>query len=117
MQGSVQKVLGFSTSSSEEFTHVEFLDGLEVVSVKIFQGLTSVVLPQSFLKLQYANITLKETETIYYKGTALQWENVEIEREDKVAEYLTVYFYSKDEPEEEGNFWHYNSEGEIEVWE
>ena len=36
--------------------------------------------------------------------------------ENPELDYVNIYFYSEEEPTQKGDYWHYNDEGEIEVW-
>ena len=54
---------------------------------------------------------------VYYKGSVSDWNNVYIG--DWGSNYLTNatrYYYSESQPTEEGNYWHYDENGEIAVW-
>lgn len=54
--------------------------------------------------------------TVYYQGTAEEWNNVEIitnqalDRSPRITNSVK-YFYSETEPTEEGNYWHYDTDG------
>ena len=53
-------------------------------------------------------------KTVYYKGTAEEWEKIEIDNEYNYNDPLinaTVYYYSETKPSEEGNYWHYDTDG------
>lgn len=58
-----------------------------------------------------------ELETIYFKGTKEEWENVSID--SSYNHYLLSakrYYYSEEQPMDGGDYWHY-VEGAITVWE
>ncbi len=61
-----------------------------------------------------------ELNAVYYEGTAEQWSAIEVN--DAVINETTVYFYSEtnpyqgDTPATEGNFWHYDINGNPEIW-
>ncbi|MDE6059528.1 MAG: InlB B-repeat-containing protein [Clostridia bacterium] len=48
---------------------------------------------------------------IYFYGTESEWNSKEISSEN-----ADIYFYSKNEPSVEGNYWHYDENGEIAIW-
>ena len=52
---------------------------------------------------------------IYFLGDKAKWESVASEY---IAEYiyLNIYFYSEEQPDEEGKFWHYDTDGNPVVW-
>ena len=87
-------------------------DGVQKIKESVVFGAFGIeyVIPNS---VTYMEDSLKKTSIVYYKGTEQEWNNI-LPSKNRVG---TIYFYSEDEPEEEGNFWHYNSEGEIEIWE
>ena len=56
---------------------------------------------------------------VYYHGTEEAWKAVGRESYDDGYEWdytATVYFYSETNPETEGNFWHYDSDGKPAIW-
>ena len=50
-------------------------------------------------------------KTVFYKGTAEQWNRIEIIRTDICLIMATRYYYSESEPTNYGNFWHYDADG------
>ena len=54
-------------------------------------------------------------ESIYFKGTAQQWEDLNKPYKILNLENVTVYFYSETEPESEGNYWHYVNDKPV-IW-
>ena len=52
--------------------------------------------------------------SVYYQGSQSEW--AQILKNSITTEDITFYFYSESQPNEEGNFWHYAANGEIEVW-
>ena len=50
-------------------------------------------------------------KTVFYKGTAEQWNRIEIIRTDICLIMATRYYYSESEPTNYGNFWHYDTDG------
>ena len=44
---------------------------------------------------------------VYYKGTAVEWESIEIGDINDILVNAVRYYYSEAEPTTEGNFWHY----------
>ncbi|MCI5583828.1 MAG: leucine-rich repeat domain-containing protein, partial [Anaeroplasma sp.] len=53
--------------------------------------------------------------SVYYTGTASNWDNISINSGNSFLTDATLYYYSETEPSEEGNYWHY-VDGEIVVW-
>ena len=53
---------------------------------------------------------------LYYAGKEDEWNNITIESMDDVLTSATIYYYSETEPIEDGNYWHYDSERNVIVW-
>ena len=84
-------------------------EGLEEFGLFTFGE--KVILPKNVKKI-ITNDSVVRVLELYYKGTAEDWERIE-----KISEFKgTVYFYSEDEPTEEGNFWHYDNDGNAVAW-
>ena len=81
-------------------------------------NLQSIVLPYSLTSIGVSAFAGCDSLTnVYYKGTANEWENIAIEawnNEDLIN--ATRYYYSEMQPTQEGNYWHYDENGEIAVW-
>ena len=55
--------------------------------------------------------------TIFYEGTESDWRQTSISPEGNEAlTQATVYFYSEEQPDVEGNLWHYDTEGAPAIW-
>lgn len=55
-------------------------------------------------------------KTVCYKGTAESWAKIKIDKNNILIDGITVYYYS-DTPMTDGNFWHYDDNGKVAVWE
>ena len=53
---------------------------------------------------------------IYYKGTADDFKKITIDSYNSSLWDATKYYYSEAKPNEEGNYWHYDENGNIEEW-
>ena len=110
-----------------------FLDCISLTFVKIpvnrdyctirynaFNGCTnlkSVVIGPSIDSIEVNAFYYCEVDTIYYLGMESSWNEVEIYPSGNESLLsATVYYYSDTAPTQEGNFWHYDSNGEIAVW-
>jgi hypothetical protein len=83
-------------------------------------SLQYVVLPSSLTVVEYSAFGYCDSLTaVYYGCTEESWTNISIDNEMNRGEYLTNatrYYYSETEPTAEGNWWHYDENGEIAVW-
>lgn len=78
-------------------------------------ALESIVIPASIMSIEQGAFGgYNELIAVYYKGTAEEWGKIEIDNNynynDKLIN-VTKYYYSKTEPTEEGNYWHYDTDG------
>ena len=55
-------------------------------------------------------------DRIYYTGTSDDWNLINISEDNVYPLNTTPYYYSEEKPSSKGNFWYYNSNSEIRVW-
>ena len=82
--------------------------------------LTSIAIPDSVTSIgDGAFYGCNKLKTVYYKGTAEQWNKISISSKDNYnLSNATRYYYSENEPAlnsdgtaYDGNYWHYDSDG------
>lgn len=83
-------------------------------------NLKSITIPVSVTKIGYFTFeNCSQLESVYYKGTAEQWDSINIISGKYFLNNATRYYYSENYPfgddVTEGNFWHY-ANGKIEIW-
>jgi len=49
--------------------------------------------------------------TIYYTGTAEDWDKIYIGNGNEDLTAATIYYYSDSQPTDESNYWHYDADG------
>ncbi len=80
-------------------------------------NLTSITIPDSVTSIgDDAFSNCSNLTEVYYTGTQSDWEAMEIGSYNTKLTNATRYYYSEEEPTEEGNYWHYGENGEIIVW-
>ena len=91
---------------------VEFIDRSAFMSCDSLEG---VVIPFSMNEVAVdAFDGCDNFTTVYYRGDVEQWNQTLAG--NSLFYDLEVYFYSEAAPEEEGNFWYYDGDGNVAVW-
>ena len=60
--------------------------------------------------------------SVYYKGTEAEWNKISFGSSNSNLTAATRYYYSESEPAlnaegaYNGNYWHYDSEGNVVIW-
>ena len=81
------------------------------------EKLTEIVISNSVTVVeQYAFDSCKVLSAVYYTGTADEWASITVNSNNASLASASVYFYSETTPTEEGNFWHYDDNGQVAVW-
>ena len=89
---------------------VTYIDGYAFYNCT---NLTSIVIGGSVTKIgNNAFYNCNKLTNVYYKGTEDEWD-----LHDTNLSKATRYYYSETKPTAEGNYWYYNENGEIAVWE
>lgn len=48
---------------------------------------------------------------VYYKGTKSDWSKISVENKNTKLTAATRYYYSETKPTDQGNYWHYDTDG------
>ncbi len=79
-------------------------------------NLESVVIGDSVTSIgSFAFDSCFSLAEVYYNGSAEDWNSISIDSYNDYLENATRYYYSENQPTEEGNFWHW-VDGEPTVW-
>ena len=97
------------------FSNLIIGDKVELIGVGAFDGcpnFNSVILGSNVKHIGAGAFNeCMELETIFYKGTEMEFAKLKIDDWDLARqideELVTVYYYSENTPAGEGNFWHY----------
>ena len=109
---------GSTTIGEQTFLNCQKLSYIQIPSsvTHIGQGvfsyctsLTSIVIGGYVKMIEYGFIPSQNFIDIFYLGTAQEWENIYIEKNEEF-ENATIYYYKADKPTENGNFWHWNQD-------
>ena len=80
-------------------------------------GLTSVNIPNNVTSIgNFAFSGCRGLTSVYYKGNEAEWTKISIGDSNEELKTATIYYYSETKPSEEGNYWHYDSNGSIAEW-
>ena len=80
-------------------------------------SLTEIIIPDSVTSIgNYAFKFCTSLTSVYYKGTAEEWDAITIGTENDILTNTTRYYYSETQPTEAGNWWYYDENGEVAVW-
>ncbi len=86
-------------------------------------SLTSVIIGSSVTSIDDYAFYDCVFESVYYVGTADEWNVIDIGGHNDELKNATRYYYSETEPElnddgsaYDGNYWHYDNDGNIVVW-
>lgn len=134
----VQYAMG---KTGSEFVVPSHVEGIYVGAFAYSQNLTSIIIPESVKKIGISafykcdslqSIIIGQSVEyigfdafdycdmlayVYYAGSQSEWDSIVIGGEDdELLDFDTIYYYSNSEPIESGNFWHYDEDGEIEIW-
>ena len=60
-------------------------------------------------------IDSKNIKKVYYKGSAEDFEKIDVDKYNELIDGSTIYYYSETSVTD-GAHWHYTESGEIEVW-
>ena len=96
-------------------------DGVETISDGAFsdcEELVYLIIPASVTEIEHsATFFCTKLDKIYYKGNSTQWGQITVGTMNSIED-ATVYFYSEEEPDLAGNYWHYDNDGVTPVvWE
>ena len=114
---------GHEFTYARNLKHIDIPDGIKVIgeySLDSCSNLESIVLPASLTTVEWSAFGFSDKlSTVYYKGTEETWSNIEINNDMGRGEVLmnaTRYYYSEEMPTVEGNWWHYDENGNPVVW-
>ena len=114
--------------------HIDYIDfgsvkelGFNVIVYSRIQDNATIILPKTLEKISTAALASDSDVSevnIFYKGSKIDWNSVEITSRYSDSKELFVdddtkinfYYYSEAEPVEKNVYWHYNSNDEIEIW-
>lgn len=100
-------------------TSISIPEGVTLIGRHTFfscSELVSIVIPNSVTSIEYcAFYPCSSLETVYYKGTAKDWDGIDIDSTNDGLLNATRYYFSEGEPDEaqwqaSEYWWHYDPE-------
>ena len=83
-------------------------------------SLDSIYIPKSVTYIDWEAFSYSTLKIVYYGGTISDWNNIDYLNPDTSPETAWLkasrYYYSETEPTEVGNFWYYDENGAICIW-
>lgn len=95
---------------------VDILEGIESINEYAFynySGLGAISIPTTVKEIKINSIRKVSSTWVCYKGTKEEWDNISISPEVDIKKVL---YYSSTKPTTEGNYWYYDSYGNIKEW-
>lgn len=95
---------------------VDILEGIESLNEYAFYNypsLGAIHMPTTIKEIKINSIGKVSSTWVYYNGTKEEWSNINISSEVDIKKVL---YYSPTKPTTEGNYWHYDSNGNIKEW-
>jgi len=103
----------------ESLTNVTIPDSVTSIVDWAFcdcESLTGIVIGNGVTSIGHgAFVFCSSLKTAYYKGTATEWAKISIDTYNNSLLSATIYYYSETMPTEEGNYWHYDTDGKTPV--
>ena len=80
--------------------------------------LTSITIPNSVTNIgDYAFDRCYDLTNVYYTGTEEEYDAITINSGNTQLSEATVYYFSDSEPQANGNYWYYDENGKVKIWE
>lgn len=102
----------YGCSSLEWVSLPNSVEGIDQFAFRGCSGLQSIIIPSSVTEIEYAAFMLCDAlTTIYYGGTEEGWSTISIEGNNGCLNGVRKYYFSQTEPQKEGYFWHFDTDG------
>ena len=100
-------------------TSITIPDGVTSIGNGAFancSSLTSIVIPDSVKSIgTYAFAGCDSFAIVFYKGKLNDWNKITGYKESALR-YAAIYYYREIEPPIGNNYWHYDADGNVVIW-
>lgn len=117
----VESINDYTFAYCKSIKNIILPNGLSTINTYAFShcfSLQSIAIPYSVTSVNdNAFIGCTSLNKVYYGGYSYEWNSaISFGKENENLTNATIYFYSENEPENPGLYWHFTNEGQIEVW-
>ncbi len=116
--GNVKAIEDRAFARCGSLEYLEILEGVNTINSKAFEEcrlLKKIIIPHGIRKIgEEVFRNCESLSTVYYGGTEKEWIIKHFDEDEEIAA-AKKYYYSEQEPEAEGNYWHYGEDGKTPV--